>query len=215
MTSAPDIGGRLTALRSRLDEVRGHRASVQANLARARASVKALEEEEQITSLCCVLIRELIDKKVTEAVQAVESLLTEGLRVVFHDQDLSVKAQVEVSRGKVSVEFMTIQHQADGRVTRGLSRDAYGGAVTTVQSILLRLIVAMRRGLRPVIFLDESLPAFDGNYVQAMGQFLRGLCDKLGFDVLLVTHNPAMLECADAAYRITKVSGAATFKRTH
>lgn len=214
MTGSTDIGERLSALRSRLDEVRGHRAAVQANLARARASVKALEDEEQVTSLCCVLIRELIDKKVTEAVQAVESLLTEGLRVVFYDQDLSVKAQVDVSRGKVSVEFITVQHQADGRVTRGLSRDAYGGAVTTVQSVLLRLIVAMRRGLRPVIFLDESLPAFDGNYVHAMGQFLRGLCDKLDFDVLLVTHNLPILECADQSYRITKVSGAASFKKT-
>ena len=126
---------------------------------------------------------------------------------------MTVKANVDVQYGKVSVEFVTIQKQADGTVTEGMSLDAYGGAVSTVQSVLLRVIVTMRRGMRPVLFMDETLPAFDSNYVYNMGRFLKTLCNRLGYDMLLVSHNPAMVEAADRAYRIQKTDGKAVFKR--
>ena len=172
-----------------------------------------MEREEQESELAGSLLRTLVDREVNEGVRAVEELLSEGLRAVFEDQDLSVRAETEISHGKVSVDFITVQKQADGTVTEGLSRDAYGGAVTTVQSVLLRVIVTLRRGMRPVLFMDESLPAFDVNYVHNMGNFLKTLCKRLGYDMLLVSHNPAMVEAADHAYRIVKVDGRATFKR--
>jgi ABC-type thiamine transport system ATPase subunit len=98
-------------------------------------------------------------------------------------------------------------------VTSGLSREAYGGAVTTVQSVLLRIIVLLKRGLRPILIMDESLPAFDSTYVDNMGLFLKTICARLGIDILLVSHNPAMVEAADRAYRIQKINGAAVFRK--
>ena len=205
----------VTSLRSHLDQAIGRRDGLRTRLSAVQLEVKRLEAEEELSDLAAGLIRTLIDREVTDGVKAVEELLTEGLRAVFDDQDLSVRADVDVSRGKVSVDLVTIQKQADGTVTEGLSREAFGGAVTTVQSALLRIIVTVRRGLRPVLFLDETLPAFDSNYVHNMGTFLRVLCDRLGVDVLLVSHNPAMVEAADHAYRIQKQNGVATFKRLH
>ena len=70
----------------------------------------------------------------------------------------------------------------------------------------------MRRGLRPVLLLDESLPAFDANYVTNMGSFLSTLCKRLNVDILLVSHNSAMVDAADKAYRIVKKDGHAKFE---
>lgn len=200
-------------MRSQLDRVSGLRDGLRARLARTEAEVQRLAAEEEVADLSATLLRTLIDAEVSSSVRAVEELLTEGLQAVFDDQDLSVRADVDVQRGKVSVEFMTVQRHPDGTVTEGLSQQAFGGAVTTVQSVLLRLIVTVGRGLRPVVFLDETLPAFDSNYVHNMGTFLRVLCDKFGMDLLLVSHNPAMVEAADHAYRVHKVDGAATFRK--
>lgn len=205
----------ITSLRSRLEQAKGWRDGVRVQLERARQEVLRLESEEELADLAAALIRTLIDTEVTEGVKAVEDLLSEGLKVVFDDQDLSVRADVDVQRGKVSVDLITVQRQPDGTVTEGMSKDAFGGAVTTVQSVLLRIIVTLRRGLRPILFMDETLPAFDSNYVHNMGTFLKVLCQRLDMDVLLVSHNPAMVEAADNAYRIQKVDGAATFKKLH
>lgn len=204
----------VAALRSRLDRAVGQRDILRRRLTDAEVEVRRLESEEELADLAAGLLRTLIDSEVTDGVKAVEELLTEGLQAVFDDQDLSVRADVDVQRGKVSVDFTTIQKQADGSVTEGLSRDQFGGAVTTVQSPILRIVVTLRRGLRPVLFLDETFPAFDNKYVVNMAAFVKTLCERLGIDLLLVCHHqPAMEEAADNAYRIHKVAGEATFRK--
>jgi hypothetical protein len=172
-----------------------------------------LEAEEVLLEKVAELFRQILDQEVTVGVQAVERLQTEGLRAVFEGQDLQVKASVEVSRGKVSVDLVTVQKQDDGSEIEGLCNDSFGGAVTTVQSVLLRIILIIRRGLRPILFLDETLPALDDNHTINTGRFLSTLCKRLGVDVLLVTHNPVLVEAADKAYRIVRKDGIATFEQ--
>jgi len=200
-----------TSLRSRLDRVVGRRDEVTRRVEDCQNVIQGLNDEEHLCQLVAELFRQLIDAEVNAGVQAVESLLTEGLSAVFADQQISVRSEVGVSRGKVSVDLITTQKQADGTISEGSTIDAFGGAVTTVQSVLLRLIVVMRRGLRPVLLLDESLPAFDANYVDAMGKFLRLLCERMGVDILLVTHNPALVEASHRAYRIRRTPKGAKF----
>jgi DNA repair exonuclease SbcCD ATPase subunit len=203
----------ISSLEASLTKAKTRRDDAVKRLGLIEAQVQRLVAEEELADLSAALIRTLIDKEVLEGVRAVEELLTKGLQAVFEDQDLSVRADVDVSYGKVSVDFVTVQHQGNGVTTEGLALEAYGGAVTTVQSVLLRLIVSMRRGLRPVLFLDETLPAFDANYVTNMGSFLRTMCKELGYDILLVSHNPSMVEAAQHAFKIVKEDGRAIFKR--
>lgn len=199
-------------MRSQVDRIKGFRDAVEERLVHTQQEIRGLEAEEELTSIVGGLFRTLIDSEVTAGVKAVEHLQGEGLQAVFDDQNLRVRADVELQRGKVSVELVTLQTHPDGTVTEGASRDAFGGAVTTVQSTLLRIIVLFRRDMLPLLLLDESLPAFDENYVSNMGCFLAGLCDRLGMDILLVTHNQSLVEAAQKAYRIQKSGGVARFR---
>jgi len=178
-----------------------------------KRQIKELEDEGELLALVQGVLRTLIDKEVTAGVEAVEKLLTEGLQTVFHDQKLSVESEVSISRGKVSVDLVTVHERPDGTVIKGVSNDAFGGAVATVQSVLLRIIVMKRRGLRPLLLLDESLPAFDAGYVHNMGEFLQLVCERLDIDILLVTHNPALVEASNRAYRIVRTKSGARFER--
>ena len=200
-------------LRSTVDRLEGRRDEVRARLAGVDASITGLEDEQTLLDLVAILMRKYIDKEVTEAVRTVEKLMTQGLQAVFNDQDLRVRADVEVMRGKVSVNLVTIQRREDGIEIEGVSNDAFGGSVATVQSVLLRVFIILRRKMRRVMFLDEALPAFDGNYVANMGTFLSALCKRIGMDILLVSHNPALVDAADNGYRISRRGGAANFER--
>jgi len=199
-------------LRSQADRLTGARDAAVKRVADTRKAIKDMEDEGELLSRVQVVLRTLIDQEVTTGVKAVEKLLTEGLRTVFHDQKLSVESEVNISRGKVSVDLITVHERPDGTVIRGVTNDAFGGAVATVQSVLLRIIVMKRRGLRPLLLLDETLPAFDGNYVQNMGEFLQLICERLDIDILLVTHNPALVDASNKAYRITRTKSGAKFE---
>jgi len=208
-----EISERITALRSRLDRVLGRRDGVKQSLSGIHTDIRRLEIDDVILGKISELFRQIIDQEVTAGVQAVERLQTEGLQAVFPDQDLRVKATVEVTRGRVSVDLVTIQKDLDGSEIEGPVEDAFGGAVATVQSVLLRVILMLRRGLHPVMFLDETLPALDDAYTINTGKFLSTLCRRLGVDILLVTHNPVLVEIADKAYRIVKKGGVAGFEK--
>jgi len=203
----------ISSLRSSLDRAKGLREGVQNQIEINTQEVSRLEKEILALQLVSETFRALIDKEVTIGVKAVERLLTEGLQAVFTDQELRVDAGVELKRGKISVDLLTTQTGLDGVEVQGLSNDSFGGSVSTVQSVLLRIIVILRRNLRRVLFLDESLPAFDADYVSNMGQFLSKICKKIGVDILLVTHNPALVEAADNAYRIARKDGEIIFER--
>jgi DNA repair exonuclease SbcCD ATPase subunit len=199
----------LTSLRASVERVRGRRDAVKERLDEVRMEVSSLEEEETLLDLVVGLFRTLLDQEITEAVKAVEQLQTEGMQTVFTDKDLSVRAEVEIQRGKVAVNLITVETgEGEGPV-----EETFGGAVQTVQSILMRVIVMYLRGLRPLLILDESLPAFDHGYVVNMGGFLTALCERLNMDVLLVTHNHSLVEAANRAYQIEKKDGEARFIR--
>jgi DNA repair ATPase RecN len=199
------------SLRSDLSRVEGRRDAAIRRLKNAEDEVARLVEEEQILDRVCDLFRVLIDKEVVDNARAAEMLLTEGLKSIFDDMDLSVRTEVDVQRGKVSVDFYTVQNQPNGVQTEAPSTDAYGGSVSVVQSVLLRIVVMLRRGMRPLLLLDESLGAVAEQYVPRVGQFLRLLSERVGMDILAVTHNPVLVEAAHKAYRIRKDNGEATF----
>lgn len=175
--------------------------------------VLELTRKEEVLDKVCELFRALIDKEMLGNIQSSQELLTEGLQYIFEDLDISVKARTTIQRGKVSVDFVTQQIHKDGLVTEGNTMDIYGGSVATVQSVLLRVVVVTRRGLRPLLLLDESLSAVAEHYVPRVGIFLRTLADKLGLDILVVTHNPTLIDEANVAYRIKNVNGTATFAK--
>lgn len=179
----------------------------------AKIRVFALEADSELLKRVADLFRLLIDREVIDNAKTAQDLLTEGLQTVFDDLDLSVRADVDIKHGKVSVSLITVQKEANGTVTEGAAMDAYGGSVATVQSVFLRIVVLTRRGLRPLLLLDESLGAVAEHYVPRVGLFLSLLCERLNLDILAVSHNPAMIEAANRAYRIQKNGGAAVFKQ--
>lgn len=195
------------------DRAIGFRDAIQRNLDATAKEVKRLEGEDEILALTSKLLRTLMDMQVTEAKKVVETLLTEGLQNVFVDQDLRVRADVEESRGRVAMNLVTVEHHADGKVTEGISDEANGGAVTTVQSVLMRIITTMKREQRRILALDESLPAFDDDYVIEMMRFMQQICERLGFDIVMVTQNRSLTSYANRAYDLHKSGGRASIKK--
>jgi hypothetical protein len=198
-------------LRASLSRVQGRRDACVRRLADAEKEVLRLVVEEDVLDRVCNLFRILIDREVVDNAQTAERLLSEGLRTIFDDLNLSVRTEVDVQRGKVSVDLYTVQTQPNGVTTEAASTDAFGGSVSVVQSILLRVVVVMRRGLRPLLLLDESLAAVAEQYVPRVGLFLSELATRMGLDILVVTHNTTLVEAADKAYRIRKDTGEAIF----
>lgn len=191
----------------------GLRSGLEQQLSFVEKEIKELTYREDLLLQVTNLIRHLIDIEVTRGVSAVEELQTEGLREIFFDQDLKVRAEVGVSRGKVAVTFLTSQGREDGSVVEASGGDAFGGSIATMQSVLMRITVIFRRKMRPLLILDETLAAVADRYVERAAKFLSVLAKRLDLDVLLVSHDDALVGAAQCAYSVQKVQDHAVFKK--
>jgi len=200
-------------VKSRLERALALRDSVLQQVEDNDAKIKALENEEQLLELVASLLRRLIDGEVMSGVTTIEKLQTEGLQEIFHDQDLSVKAVVKEERGKVSVSLLTVEKRPDGAEIEGFSDDLFGGAVMTMEEIFMRISVIFRRGLRPLLLLDETLGAVADKYVDRASGFLSTLATRLKMDVLLVSHDDAVVGAASHAYHVSKTGTKAVFRK--
>lgn len=210
-----DLSTRLSSLLHRSAVVQGVVLTHQNQQAQLQKDAQKHRVDEEILSLVAELFRQLVDKELTAAVQMTETLLSEGLQSVFHDLDLSVRAITDVQRGKVSVEFHVVDKLPCGRVAEGPAEEGFGGAVTTVLSVILRILLISRKGLQGILMLDESLPAIENRYVVGLVAFLDTLAKKLGIDMLIITHNPVLVAAAPRVYRIKPTQNGAVFQVDH
>lgn len=202
----------LTEVRAKANKALGLRDALDQQIAENDRKIQELENEEQLLELVANLIRQLIDIEVTDGVKAVEKLQSEGLAEIFYDQELSVRAEVEESRGRVAVTLLTQRKQEDGSIVEGVVDQSFGGSVLTMQSIMMRITVIFRRDMRPVLFLDETLGAVAERYVDRAGRFLSTLARRLGLDILLISHDEALVNAADHAYYVSYKDDRAHFK---
>jgi len=202
----------LTLLRAQANKALGLRDALNQQIEENQAKVTELENEEELLDLVANLVRRLIDGEVTDGVKAVEKLQSEGLAEIFYDQDLSVRAEVEESRGKISVTLLTQRKFKDGTVVEGIADQSFGGSVLTMQSILMRATVLFRRDMRPLLLLDETLAAVANKYLDRAAKFLSKLCERLDLDILLISHDEALINAAKNAYIVSDTGGKASFR---
>lgn len=210
--SLPDLPD-LLPVRAKATKALALRSALQAQIDENDAEVRDLENEDELLELVANLLRRLIDAEVTDGVKAVEKLQTEGLQEIFHDQNLSVRAEVEESRGKVSVTFFTARERKDGSVVEGVADQSFGGSILTMQSVLMRITVIFRRNMRPLLLLDETLAAVANRYVDRAAKFLSTLSKRLELDILLISHDEALVGAATNAYYVTYVKDRARFRK--
>jgi hypothetical protein len=203
----------LTRARAKATKALALRSALVAQIAENEAEIRSLENEDELLDLVGNLLRRLIDAEVTDGVKAVEKLQTEGLQEIFHDQNLSGRAEVEESRGKVSVTFFTARERKDGTVVEGVADQSFGGSILTMQSVLMRITVIFRRKMRPLLLLDETLAAVANRYVDRAARFLSTLSKRLDLDILLISHDEALVGAASNAYYVTYAKDRAVFRK--
>lgn len=150
----------------------------------------------------------LSDKEVSDSAESAQALVGDGVSVVFDDQNVRVMADAARSRGHAAINLLT-EHQG----VRGKSADLFGGSIATVQAVLLRMLVVMRRGLRPFLVLDETLAPLDERYAGNLAEVFAGLCSRLHFDMLVITHSQALYDAAPTAYRVVPSGSASRIVR--
>ena len=203
----------LTDWRKRVQTLNRNAARLQAvrdqiatDLEAKRREVETLSGRIDRLTLVGELLRALMDKLVLDQVRTIEGIVTEAVRTIFLDQQLAFEAEVSQKYNKVAIDFFFRQGK-DAIVIRGHPLESFGGGPSSIASLVLRLLSILRLKRTPVLFLDETLGAINGDeYIEAAGQFLSKLAAQTGIDILYVSQKQNFVDHANVAYQAVSES---------
>lgn len=200
-------------LKERYLKIKSLKETYESRVINLDTEIAFLEADLDLKQQASGVLDTLAEKEVEEGVKTYVALLEEGLRAIFPEQTISQQAEVVKVRNKISVRLKTLVKGADGIEVEGEGLDTFGGAVSTIQSLLLRVSLILKRGLRPLLILDETFPAVDEGRSDLLVEFLKALCKRLDMDILCISHKASIAENADLAYKISSTKEGAKFTK--
>ena len=134
-----------------------------------------------------------------QGLQTLQDMITQGLMAIYFDENYRCKMVISERGTSKTAEIYLI----DG-VKKVPLKDATGGGIQTVVSLIIRAYFIITLGLRPFMVIDEGLYALSQKYVKPLYEFLQSLRDNAGFTFVIVSHDPRSFEFADKTYNIEK-----------
>lgn len=167
----------------------GSRKAALSKVQRLENTVKELEVFSVKVDKTLKVLAALVNKKVESDLNKINTLVTNGLRTVFPDRDITFKSYPVEVGGKVQIDFLTEENGKE------VSDDAFG-SVSVVESLILRMICMNRMKSGKMLLLDETFSALDNDYVTRVGTLLKELAEQMKIDILLVSFNPGASEAS-------------------
>jgi DNA repair exonuclease SbcCD ATPase subunit len=161
--------------------------------------------------------------------ERIEGIVTKGLRAVFQNPSLEFKLRYSETkagdRKKNPEVTMAVLYEHDGTQVEGNLKSSFGGGLSVVAALLLKVVVVLHLNprVRPILILDEPLkdlsPAYEGQdavvngYRERMADFLRSLTEETNLQIIMVTHEPEYGRVADVHHRFSGgIGGMSTVK---
>lgn len=137
--------------------------------------------------------------------EALAALVSRGLTAVFGER-MELRVQNRVVRDVLATDLSLVMGEGASAIETKII-GAVGGSVVNVLSLLFQvlLVSGARPALRPLLLLDEPFDYLDEySHPAGVGRLLRELAEKLGLQIILVTHSRELVEYGDVVYEITR-----------
>jgi DNA repair exonuclease SbcCD ATPase subunit len=133
----------------------------------------------------------------------IESIVNLALETCFPNE-YKFQLQFNIARGKTDAELVFLS-QKTGRPIDPMN--ASGGGVVDLTAFALRIAsYALEQGADNVIILDEPFRFISRDLQARAGEILKTLSEKLGLQILMVTHINEMIDIADKVFEVKKNS---------
>ena len=178
------------------------RKEIEFNLAKkktiiARLQLKRIERKLIELEKIKVLILEIAKQAKQEIKVYIENIVTNAIQIVY-GKEYTFKMHIEQKRDQEEIYFYL--RTIDGTLLEP-RKDTCAGGVLDIMSIGLKVAILSLLNAEPILFLDEPLKNL-GKYSYIGAQILKELSKEFAIQILLITHDDALMEIADRIYRI-------------
>ena len=163
----------------------------------AVSTLAHLDKEQHLLEKVNEFFTTQISTKIDDVKNKLESLVNQGLSFIFSDYDIKISIVANHKNNKTQFSLDIIQGKTIGR------QDMYGGGVLAIIALLLKLSCIVITGTARFVIFDESLAFVSIEYQERVSLFLKELARELGFEIILIAHQPRLSTHANTIYEVT------------
>lgn len=139
----------------------------------------------------------------------IEDIVNLALETCFPNE-YEFRIDFNVSRGKTEAELIFLSKLTGNKID---PMNASGGGVVDLTSFALRIACyTLQYNTNNVIVLDEPFRFISRDLQDKAGQILKSLSQKLGLQIIMVTHIPELVNVADKIFEVKKIDGISKVK---
>lgn len=184
----------LLELERRRSKAEGARDQKRAQLETDTKALEAIRERVLDVRQAQALIQTTAQETQNQLKFHIEALVQNALDAVFPTVYI-FKCGFELRRGQTE---MDIWLDKDGEAIDPM--DGSGGGVVDVITFALRVVAWSLSRTSPVLILDEPFKWVSAGLRPICGDIMRGVSDTLGLQIIMVTHDPELVERADRIF---------------
>ncbi len=198
-----NTGFRIQSLRRIFEQKTGEKNQIERTLEETKKEVKELKRDLRRHEQAQEVIRQVALKTQQQLQFHISDIATMALEAVFDDPYQLIVEFIQ-RRNKTECD---LYFSRDGEKIDPLS--ATGGGAVDVASFALRVAswsMSIPR-TRNTLILDEPFRYLSSNLLPKASEMLKEVSDKLGLQIIMVTHADELIESADKVFAVSKKKG--------
>ena len=195
--------------RRHVDNMRAERNVAKRGIARVKIEQTKLEQEGQDLARAQVLVQQAALATQEHLRIRLSTIVTMALQSVFQGDNVEFQATFESKRGRTEC----VLEVGENGVFGSPILDLRGGGLADVVSFALRASFWSIDRTRPLLILDEPMKFLDASLAPLAADMLRVVSEKLGIQIIMVSHVDALVDGADRVFRVERANGITTVEQ--
>jgi len=193
-----ELISRVEAHKTRLAEMKAVYGRLKAMRGEAVKRASDLARQEKDAEAAHSIIVEVLRATQEETVGLVNELVSLALAAVY-GPEYSFELEFSIRRNQSEATPWVLRNGE-----RFSPREEVGGGILDICSLALRLALWSLKVPRtaPVFILDEPAKWLSADKQAAFGRLLKEVSEKLGVQIIVVSHSRGIIECGDKTYEV-------------
>lgn len=195
--------GGLKEIRQKVEQLKGRQSLIKEQIRETRGVIKDKSSRIEFVGEARSILQAVAQKTQQQLEYHISEIVTLALNSVF-DEPYQLKVIFTPRRGKTEADIL---FKRDGQEFDPMG--ASGGGPVDVAAFALRVALWSLQNprTRPVLILDEPMRFLSRDLQPRASRMLVEISERLGLQIIMVSHNPELIEAAHKSFEVTMKKG--------
>ena len=192
---------RIQNIKNLLNKQKNKKEFLEDSIKGLQKQFRHLRLENKTTERAQIIIQDIAKKTQQELEYHISELVTLAMESIFPDP-YKLLLEFNIRRDKTEAD---IYFERNGEKVNPLLSTGGGAIDIAAFALQISLWNLQRPKTRNTFILDEPLKWLKGNDLPKKGaELIKEISEKLGLQIIMVSHSPELIESADKVFQVTK-----------